>query len=67
MSRNPPGIDAADADMSAGKLDLVPKAASKIAGSAAATAMSMTSLDVWELAKVGVELAAAEVAEIYRL
>ena len=63
--RNSPGIDAADADMSAGKLDLVPKAAPKIAGSAAATTMSMTSLDVWELAKVGVELAVAKVAEIY--
>ena len=52
--------------MSAGKLELVPKVASRIARSAAATATSMTSLDVWELAKVVVELAAAEVAEIYR-
>ena len=49
--------------MSVGKLELLPRVAAKIAASAAAIGLS--SVDVWDLARVATEQAGADIAEVY--
>ncbi|CAK0892249.1 unnamed protein product, partial [Prorocentrum cordatum] len=60
---NAQAAGAADSDMSASKLELVPRVAVKIARSAAAIGLS--SVEVWSLARVATELSGAAIAETY--